>query len=105
MRYHLGVVDQDVEAAEVLRGLLYQLLRLVFVGQVGAQEHGVGAEQAQGGDHLLTLFFRAPVDHHFCTLAGEAPSNALTEPLGGTSDEGNLAAESIHLIFRYHRYT
>ncbi|MCY1311334.1 hypothetical protein D9M70_616220 [compost metagenome] len=100
MRYHLGVVDQDIEAAEVLRGLLYQLLRLVFVGQVSAQENGVGAELAQGGDYLLPLFLRAPVDHHFRPLAGEAPGNALTEPLGGASDEGNLAAESIHLILR-----
>ena len=90
-----GAIQQDVDAAESVPGLLHHLLDAVFVGHVRAHEAGVGAGLARGclaqrrvdlrHDDLGTLR-----DEHL----GRCPADAGAR----AGDHRNFARETIHLF-------
>lgn len=62
-RENAGVVERDVEAAELIDGRLNQRLRVVRVGHVGLDEDGLAAGRGDFLDHLVGLLRHIADDH------------------------------------------
>src|SRR3984957_17241226 len=85
-----GVVDQDVQPAQVGGGLIYHLPDGRGVGQVGAH-HRVAAA-AQPGPHLLRESGRiAVMDRHPVALGGEGLRHRPADAPGGPGDQDRAA--------------
>ena len=92
-----GVVDEDVEAAEGLGGLRYELGDLGRIGQVGL--HGDGL--ASGGLYSLDEGFGGSstarvVDHDGGSVGGETLGDGGAYSFGGAGYEGNFSLKIGH---------
>ena len=91
-----GVIDQDVETAE-LRGnvgdQLFGLRRITLVGLEGYSADALGFEFAH---HRFGLFGGADIaDGDVCALVGQGFCRGRADAARTTRDEGNLACESL----------
>ncbi|MNP40095.1 hypothetical protein D3C76_1337050 [compost metagenome] len=98
-----GVVDQHVDAAEGLEGLLDQGLDLLVVGDVGAVGDGGAAGLADFLDHGQRGFGRAAgavtaaaeiVDHYLGAALGEFQGVDAAQAVAGAGDDGYAVIET-----------
>src|SRR5262249_6451064 len=87
---HLGVVDQDVQGAELSERRVEQPGDLRFDADVGGGLQAGPARPADllgcPGDYVRV----AVVDDDACALPGEAAGDAPADAAAGTSDDGDL---------------
>lgn len=92
---HAGVVDDNVELAKVLDGLLKELGDLGGFGDVGLDGDGATTGLLNLGDCGQRRLGRAGiVDHDGSTTLREGFGKARTKTTAGTGDEGDLAVEA-----------
>lgn len=87
------VVDQDIDAPEVLDALRHHLGGTLPGLQVGLQRNGVNALLHQAGHHLLNEI-GAIHQRQACALGGGSLGDPPPDPLGGTGDHHDLAVET-----------
>jgi len=92
-----GVVDQDVEGADGVRGLGDHGCHRVFVGHVGLNEPRAG----QRGGHRRSGLPIAFGDDDARTFRGELACDSLSDSLTCACYDGNLAAQSRQRHFSY----
>ena len=100
-----GVVDQDVQPAEVVQGLLYHPLAGGHVGDRVVVGDGVAAGVLDRGHHLvgrrrLTVQFAAlraavVVDHHPRALGSQQERMSASDPASGAGHNRDAAVKSI----------
>ena len=88
-----GVVDQDVEAAEVLDRLADGLLPAVVAGHVEGDEAVLLTQPL--GDRPTGLLLEVG-DHHGGAGVGQRAGHPLPEPLGPSGDQGLAAGQFEH---------
>ena len=88
-----GVVDQDVEAAEVLDGLADRPLPAVVAGDVEGDEAVLLAETL--GDRAAGLLLEVGDDDGGAGV-GQRLGHPLAEPLGPSGDQGLAAGQFEH---------
>ena len=98
-----GVVDQDVEAAEVRHGLGERRLDLGVIPNAGrdrehARTRGVGAQLGRGGVEAC-LVRRG--DRHRGALREQRARGGEADPARAAGDERNLASEWTHRPLEY----
>jgi hypothetical protein len=90
-----GVVDDDVEPAELVDGLLHELVGNPRLGQVAAKHRGVAGDLGSGllGDVAVQV-----VDQHTRTLLGEQLRRGAPDAPGRAGDDGRLSVEDSHWV-------
>ena len=89
-----GVVDEDVEAVEVVDGLIDEILDFGDAGEVGGNGDGAAAEFFDFVDGVAGFVFgMAVVDGDVGAFGGEAQGDEAADAFGGTGDEGDAARE------------
>ncbi|MGY3355704.1 hypothetical protein ACVWZK_002367 [Bradyrhizobium sp. GM0.4] len=87
-----GIVDEDVEMAELLRDVVDELRHVLGRGLVRLEGAGIDASGLQLGDDGFRLFGRGNVaDRDIRAFIGEGASRGRADTARATSDEGNLA--------------
>ena len=87
-----GVVDQDVDAAEILDDLVHECLRLVEIRSVRAVAFGADAFPGQFGFEGLSFFYRRKVRKcNGSSLSGERLGDAPADAARSPRDEGDFA--------------
>src|SRR5690606_14829231 len=90
---HAGVVDQRVDAAELLQRLVDQRAALCFLGDVHGHAQGLGAVfTALGGDGV-ELLLAAPGQHQRglrAVLGGQLAGDLGAYAVGAAGDEGDV---------------
>lgn len=74
-----GIVDHDVNSAELLSGKVYSKSDLFFDGNVTVEETGVGVATKRLADALAKLI-RNINDANLCSMPPEEPSYAFPDP-------------------------
>ena len=85
------VADQDIQAAELLHGLLHHLRHALLVGHVDLHGGGVGAQLVGDGLGAGQVHVR---DHDGRAFAVHLLGDALAEALGRAGDDGDLARQA-----------
>ncbi|MNE76601.1 hypothetical protein D3C80_1728450 [compost metagenome] len=88
-----GVVDQYIEAAEVLHGGLDNLLPVAFAGNVVTNEQGVFADF---GSNLAAGFFVEIGEHYLGAFTGQQQGVFTADAAGGASDDTNFTFYTLH---------
>jgi hypothetical protein len=89
-QHHAGVVDDDVDAAELARGALDGRLRLLAVGDVGLDRQPADV----GGQRVEAVL--APRDpRHRRALRGERARRRLADPAARARDERGRALQPV----------
>ena len=100
-----GVVDHDVEFAEVFDRLVHHALGTLPAGDVVAVDDGLAAHAFDLGNDVLGWggvvarsvdLTSEVVDHHLRSLAGELDSVASSDPSAGTGDDDHLPVADSH---------
>ena len=84
-----GVVDEDVQVAEVFQHLGHKLLAVVQMGDVDGISFGLDAEVGQfffDGNHVFVA--AAPAKSDVTALLGETEGNGATDAACGTGYNG-----------------
>ena len=90
-----GVVDQDVDRAEVALGLGDHVGDLVVAQHVGGIEGDARAQRLDLRDRLLVVLLGAEaVDDDIGAVLGERHGDAVADARGRAGDDGGLAFES-----------
>ena len=88
-----GVVDQNVEPAEMLFGLSNQVAAVVLLAHIAEYKNGLAPGFPNcGGDGLAALAVSA-VHHDPRAARGEHPGDPGADALCGAGDDGYLAFE------------
>ena len=94
-----GVVDENVDATEVLDNLCHNFLGLVEVGGVGGIALALHAEGGDFGLGGLAVFVYYEVGEcDIGTLLREAQSDGATDAACGAGDEGGFSFEKFHFL-------
>ena len=88
-----GIVDQDVDAAELCRDLADDAIDLRQARRITRHDEAFAAEVAHGGRRLVQLGGRAARDRHISTVLGEADGDGATKTTAAAGDDGPLAGE------------
>jgi hypothetical protein len=103
-----GVVDQDVEAAELVERVLEHAHDVVFLGDIALDEDVADAVLAHARDTGVNLLLGVLgllgltqiVDGDVCAVLGEADGDRLADTRCPAGDEDVLALESSHAFGR-----
>lgn len=82
-----GVIEHDVELAELLDGVINGSTDFFFVGDVAVDEGGGRADVAADGAPEFVLDVG---DDHFCPVLAEESGGALADAAGAAGDQSNL---------------
>lgn len=95
-RDNTGVGADDVELAEVLDGLLHELLGLLDVADVGLEGDGLDAVVLLDllGELVGSVGAVGVVNDDLCAAAGELLGHCGTDATAGAGDEGDLAVKA-----------
>ena len=90
-----GVVDQDIDCAELFGRVLDHRLHFVALGHVGAVVDALDLEFALdlGALFLDRLRVAEAVDHDVGAFPGEAPGDGEADSAGGAGDDGMMVCE------------
>jgi len=91
-----GVVDQDVEPAELLGGGPDRRAGLAVVGEVG-RVRGEGRPRIELLGQVLELVDAAADRDDLCSLGEEPFGDGPADALAGAGDHGDFALQSAHL--------
>ncbi len=90
-----GIVDEDVDAAELTQRRIDESPRLLGRGHVDRNgEHARAAVRADRRGRLLELSGIARADHDACPFAGERLGARAPEPFARREDERDAAVQS-----------
>ena len=89
-RHDAGVVEHDVEPAELGDGGVDQRLNLGLIGDIGLLKHGIAAEL--GGQRLAALGIHIG-DHHLGALGDEQLDGGAPDAARPARDDRDLAAQ------------
>ena len=89
-----GVVDQDVESAELLDGSGHEPLVFGFDGDVGHHDQRSSAPSTHRLGHFLQVGFGPGGQHHIGTGLGQPEGDAPSDPEARTRDDGDPAVEA-----------
>lgn len=92
-----GIVDQDVDRAEILLGLLDGCLDAVEIGNVAQHNAGSGKTLAESGARRL----RANRADHLMSGLKRCPGDGEPEPRIGASDEESPGIHERALTFAF----
>ena len=89
-----GVVDDDVDLAELVDGLLDELVGDAVLGQVAGEDGGLAGDLGRGllGDVAVEV-----VDQDLGALLGEQLCGGAADAAGRAGDDGGLSIEDSHL--------
>ena len=93
MRHHrcpARVVDEQVEPAEALHGLVDERASLLSIADVSPEVDGAGD---RGGDRLTGFHRVRRVDDDGCAEAAKASGDRLADPARRTGDDRDVARE------------
>ena len=93
-----GVVDQDVDIAHTLQGLIGQPMDLGVAGAVGSHPARVNASSLQLGAGLFQVRRFARTDHDPGTRLAQRMGHLQPKPAGAARDQGRLAGEVKQLL-------
>ena len=88
-----GVVDQDVEAPELLDRPLHQLFARGGVGDVGWHDEGTAAEGSDPLSHLLEVGLRTSSQCDVRTGLGQPDGDPPSDPEPGARDDRHLSGD------------
>ncbi len=88
-----GVVDEDVDLAELGEGLFDSGLDLVFVGYVDNEGGGLASGGGDGGDEFVELLAVAGGGGDGRAFAGEGQGAGVADALGRSGDQRYAACE------------
>ena len=91
-----GVVDQHVDLAEGVDGLLDDLLAVLIDAHVGGDGDDLHALGGALGLHFLQLVQAAGDQNQIAALIGEDLGGALADAGVGAGDDGNFTFQTIH---------
>ena len=86
-----GVVDRDVEAAELLADLREHRLNLLQLANVAGHRGGLSASRDDGVGYRLATFDLAAGHDYVGALLGEQFCDRLADTAAGAGNEGDLA--------------
>src|SRR4051794_1094212 len=95
-----GIVDEDVEAPESLRGTVDEGQACGFGTNVSLREGDPGAGGLELGRHALAAFAVPITECHARALGEETPDRRLADPRCPARHRCDLAVESAHLRHR-----
>ena len=85
-----GVVDHDVQTAEMFGGLVDEPLHVAFLGGIGNDAEDVTALLFQFSDHRVDQFLAARAERHFCTFRHQAPHRRPADAFGAAGDRSDF---------------
>ena len=89
-----GVVDEEVEAAELVDGRLDERGDGVLVGHVRRDDVGVGVVLVgEGSGDVVEALLAAGGEDDLCALAGEGVDGRATDTGARTGDDSRLAVD------------
>jgi hypothetical protein len=88
-----SVVDQDVEATELLADLREDALDLLHLADVAGDGGGLTALGGDGVGHGLAAVDLTAGHDHVSTLLGQQLGDGLADAAAGAGNEGDLAVE------------
>ena len=92
-----GVVDQDVEPAEVIEGGVEEGFDLLGIADVGLDGDGPAPGFFDGGDGGVGVVTAGTVvDDHACPGRGEGAGDGGPDAAGGAGDEGDFVLQAGH---------
>ena len=91
-----GVVDDDVQAAEVVDRGGDEAFAEVGVGDAADAGYGLPARGLDRGDCFLGWFGVEVIDNDPRTLAGQLQRDLTPDPSAGAGDNGDLPIKSSH---------
>ena len=90
---HTGIVDQDVELAEIVDRRIDARERGGLVGDVTGEGDRPAAIRVDIGDDVIDRVAGQAVDDDPCALAGEFAGDGLADPGAASRDDGDLSFE------------
>ena len=101
--YHLSglsastsVVDQNVDVAESLNGLVYQVLTSLSRGNVGSNAQSLAAGSLDFLSNLVAGLLLTAGDNNSCTVVSHQLCDCIADAAGRTGDDSNLTGQIIH---------
>src|SRR5262245_15744497 len=91
-----GIVDEDVETPELLRGTVDEGEACGLGTNVGMRESNLGAGGLELGRHALAALAVPIAECHAGTLGNETPDRRLADPRCSARHRCNLAVEPTH---------
>src|SRR5205823_4376727 len=92
-----GVVDEDVDAAELAFSPAHEGLQVLALCQVGRLCPGLAACRADLVDHLVERPLAAADDDHACAFARQVQRSRAADARATAGDDGDLSVECGHL--------
>src|SRR6202044_3233750 len=88
-----GIVDEDVEAPELLRGTVDEVEACGLGADVSLRENDLGAGGLELGRHALAALAVPITECHAGALGNETPDRRFADPRCPARDRCNLAVE------------
>src|SRR6516165_8408754 len=92
-----GIVDEDVEAPELLRGTVDKVEACGLGTNVSLREGDLGAGGLELGRHALAALAVPVAECYAGTLGNKTPDRRLADPRCSARHRGNLAVEPTHI--------
>src|SRR6202011_2980237 len=92
-----GIVDEDVESPELLRGIVDEGKACGLGADVGVHEGDLGAGALEFGRYALAALAVPIAECHARALGDETPDSRLADPRGPARHRRNLAVEPSHI--------
>src|SRR6516225_2803377 len=92
-----GIVDEDVEAPELLRGAVDEVETCGLDTNVSLREGNFGAGALELGRHALAALAVPVAECHARALGNETPDRRLADPRCSARHRCNLAVEPAHV--------
>lgn len=89
-----GIIDQDVDRAELLLRLFKQAPRILGIGEIGLEDHGPAAVLLNlPGSLLCALAVAVVMDDHIGSFARESDGDRLADPAVRAGHQGDFSRE------------